>query len=52
MRTCHAKVHKYLDSNGEPQVFENVAALNGGIIGQGVTVITSAAMVILELIPE
>jgi Carboxypeptidase regulatory-like domain len=35
VRTGQVKLHKHLDQNGEPQVFENVSALNNGIIGQG-----------------
>lgn len=35
VRTGPVKLHKHLDQNGEPQVFENVSALNNGIIGQG-----------------
>ena len=33
VRTGPVKRHKHLDQNGEPQVFENVSALNNGIIG-------------------
>ena len=35
VRTGPVKVHKHLDQNGEPQVFDNVAAINSGIIGAG-----------------
>jgi hypothetical protein len=35
VRTGPVKIRKHLDQNGEPQVFDNVAALNSGIIGEG-----------------
>jgi hypothetical protein len=35
VRTGAVKIHKHLDQNGEPQVFENVSAINNGIIGEG-----------------
>jgi len=35
VRTGAVKIRKHLDQNGEPQVFDNVAALNSGIIGEG-----------------
>jgi hypothetical protein len=35
VRTGPVKIRKHLDQNGEPQVFDNVAALNSGIIGNG-----------------
>ena len=35
VRTGQVKVHKHLDQNGEPQVFEDVSAINNGIIGEG-----------------
>lgn len=35
VRTGAVRLRKHLDQNGEPQVFDNVGALNNGIIGQG-----------------
>jgi Carboxypeptidase regulatory-like domain len=35
VRTGDVKIRKHLDQNGEPQVFDNIAAINNGIIGQG-----------------
>jgi hypothetical protein len=35
VRTGHVSVHRHLDGNGEPQIFDNITAINNGIIGQG-----------------
>ncbi len=35
VRTAMVKLHQHLDQNGEPQVFDNPAAINNGIIGEG-----------------
>ena len=35
VRTGPVKIRKHLDQNGEPQVFDNVAAINSGIVGEG-----------------
>ena len=35
VRTGNVQVHKHLDQNGEPQVFNNITAINNGIIGEG-----------------
>jgi hypothetical protein len=35
VQTGPVKVRKHLDGNGEPQVFDNITAINDGIVGQG-----------------
>jgi hypothetical protein len=35
VRTAPVKVHRHFDQNGEPQVFDDPAAINNGIIGEG-----------------
>jgi hypothetical protein len=35
VRTAPVKLRRHLDQNGEPQVFDNPAAINNGIIGEG-----------------
>jgi hypothetical protein len=35
VRTGPVKIRKHLDQNGEPQVFDNIAVINNGIIGEG-----------------
>ncbi len=35
VRTAPVKLRQHLDQNGEPQVFDNPAAINNGIIGEG-----------------
>jgi hypothetical protein len=35
VQTGPVRVHKHLDANGEPQVFENITTINNGIIGEG-----------------
>jgi hypothetical protein len=42
------QVHKHPDQNGKPQVFNNISAINNGIIGEGNPTRMRAQFVVIQ----